>query len=572
MATNPINPTNSSKRTSASTSTAVCDIIMTSDIHGAIRPIDYHTNAPREEGLAMLASLIARERERAPELLLIDNGDLLQGSPLASYAAAFTGQREVHPFISVLNELRYDAAVIGNHEFNYGLPLLRKAALDSRFPWLSANIVAAKEQPLPGEQALCDDSLPSDLSMPARGLSPAFGPPYLIKTLSSGVKVALLGVTTHYIPNWELPGHIEGLTFLDALETVRSWVAYIRKHEQPDVLAVSYHGGFERDPQSGEPTERLSGENQGYAICMEIEGIDVLLTGHQHRRLTGEINGVTIVQPGVSGASCGRISIQLEKREGERWRIVKKEARLLDASSEGNSPDNTVLELTEEAEAAAQAWLDQPIGVLEDDLSVDDPLSLRLREHPFMAFVHQVQMEATGAELSNAAFLSEQGGGFSGSITVRDISSNFIYPNTLTVLRLSGRDIKEALEQSARYFTLNDAEDIEVHPDYLRPKPQHYNYDMWGGIHYELNIAKPPGSRVAKLERDGQPLDMNRSYSVVMNNYRASGGGDYTMYVGKPVLHEGADDMAALVERYIRKHQPLAVPKAGNWRVTASRD
>ncbi len=520
----------------------------------------------------MLASLIAREREKAPELLLIDNGDLLQGSPLASYAAAFTGQREVHPFISVLNELRYDAAVIGNHEFNYGLPLLRKAALDSRFPWLSANIVAAKEQPLPGEQALCDDSLPSNLPMPARGLSPAFGPPYLIKTLSSGVKVALLGVTTHYIPNWELPGHIEGLTFLDALETVRSWVAYIRKHEQPDVLAVSYHGGFERDPQSGEPTERLSGENQGYAMCMEIEGIDVLLTGHQHRRLTGEINGVTIVQPGVSGASCGHISIQLEKREGERWRILKKEARLLEASSEGNSPNNTVLELTEKAEAAAQAWLDQPIGVLEGDLSVDDPLSLRLREHPFMAFVHQVQMEATGAELSNAAFLSEQGGGFSGSITVRDISSNFIYPNTLTVLRLSGRDIKEALEQSARYFTLNNAGDIEVHPDYLRPKPQHYNYDMWAGIHYELNIAKPPGSRVAKLERDGQPLDMNRSYSVVMNNYRASGGGDYTMYIGKPVLHEGADDMAALVERYIRKHQPLAVPKAGNWRVTASRD
>jgi 2',3'-cyclic-nucleotide 2'-phosphodiesterase/3'-nucleotidase len=563
---------------------------MTSDIHGAIRPIDYHTNAPRREGLAMLASLIARERKKAPELLLIDNGDLLQGSPLASYAAAFTGQREVHPFISVLNELRYDAAVIGNHEFNYGLPLLRKAALDSRFPWLSANIVAAKEQPLAGEQTLAADPLPradhanmpkedsaeskrsSDPPIPAKGLSPAFGPPYLIKTLSSGVKVALLGVTTHYIPNWELPGHIEGLAFMDALETVRSWVAYIHKHEQPDVLAVSYHGGFERDPQSGEPTERLSGENQGYAMCMEIEGIDVLLTGHQHRRLTGEINGVTIVQSGVSGSSCGRISIQLEKREGERWRIVKKEARLLDASSEGNSPDNTVLELTEETEAEAQAWLDQPIGVLEGDLSVDDPLSLRLREHPFMAFVHQVQMEATGAELSNAAFLSEQGGGFSGSITVRDISSNFIYPNTLTVLRLSGRDIKEALEQSARYFTLNDAGEIEVHPDYLQPKPQHYNYDMWAGIHYELNIAKPPGSRVTKLERDGQPLDMNRSYSVVMNNYRASGGGDYKMYIGKPVLHEGADDMAALVERYIRKHQPLAVPKAGNWRVTASCD
>lgn len=533
--------------------------MITSDVHGAIRPIDYNTNNHRPEGLAMLASLITRERENSPELLLIDNGDLLQGSPLASYAAAFTGQKEIHPFISVLNELRYDAAVIGNHEFNYGLPKLRKAVQDSRFPWLSANIVAADEQPLVGEQAHISGS-------------PAFGPPYVIKTLSSGVKAALLGVTTHYIPNWEQPSHIQGLTFLDALETVRRWVSYIREHEKPDVLVVSYHGGFERDTENGEPTERLTGENQGYAMCMEIEGIDVLLTGHQHRRLAGEINGVTIVQPGVSGASCGRIVIELEKREGERWRIIKKEARLLEADSEGNGPNRAVMELTEATEAAAQAWLDQPIGVLEGDLSVDDPMSLRISEHPFMSFVHQVQLEATGAELSSAAFLSEQGGGFSGSITVRDISSNFIYPNTLTVLRLSGRDIKEALEQSARYFALDDKGEIGVNPEYLRPKPQHYNYDMWAGIAYELNIAKPPGSRVTKLERNGQPLDMDREYSVVMNNYRASGGGDYTMFVGKPVTYEGADDMAALVERYIRNHQPLAVLQAGNWRVTASRD
>ncbi|MHA7967642.1 bifunctional metallophosphatase/5'-nucleotidase [Paenibacillus sp. CAU 1782] len=548
----PINPSN--------TITAVCDIMMTSDIHGAIRPVDYNTNAPRREGLAMLASLVASEREKSPELLLIDNGDLLQGSPLASYAAAFTGQEDIHPFINVLNELRYDAAVIGNHEFNYGLPLLRKAVQDSRFPWLSANIVALEGQ------------TPVSENPPTAGLVPAFGPPYMIKTLSSGVKVALLGVTTHYIPNWEQPAHIHGLAFLDTLETVRRWVSHIHEHEQPDVLAVSYHGGFERDPESGEPTERLTGENQGYAICMEVEGIDVLLTGHQHRRLTGEINGVTIVQPGVSGAACGRIAIELEKREGERWRIMKKEARLLEADSEGNSPDRAVMELTETTEAAAQAWLDQPIGVLDGNLSVDDPFLLRLREHPFMSFVHQVQMEATGAELSSAAFLSEQGGGFSGSITVRDISSNFIYPNTLTVLRLSGRDIKEALEQSARYFAMNDTGEIGVNPDYLRPKPQHYNYDMWAGIHYELNIAKPPGSRVAKLERSGQPLEMDGEYSVVMNNYRASGGGDYAMYVGKPVLYEGADDMAALVERYIRNHQPLSVPKTGNWRVTAPRD
>ena len=201
--------------------TASFDILFTSDLHGAIRPIHYNTNAYRPAGLALLASLIRKERERSPELMLVDNGDLLQGSPLASYAASQVSTNEVHPFITVLNELGYDAAVMGNHEFNYGQSLLRGAVEASNFPWLSANIVK-DEQP--------------DV--------PAFGPPYLIKTLSSGVKIALLGATTHYIPNWEHPKNIEGLQFLDALETIRTWVSYIHEHEQPDVLVVSYHGGI----------------------------------------------------------------------------------------------------------------------------------------------------------------------------------------------------------------------------------------------------------------------------------------------------------------------------------------
>ncbi|WP_017690384.1 bifunctional UDP-sugar hydrolase/5'-nucleotidase [Paenibacillus sp. PAMC 26794] len=528
--------------------TASFDILYTSDLHGAIRPIHYNTNAYRPAGLALLASLIRKERERSPELMLVDNGDLLQGSPLASYAASQVSKNEVHPFITVLNELGYDAAVMGNHEFNYGQNLLRGAVEASNFPWLSANIVK--------------DGQPD---------VPAFGPPYLIKTLSTGVKVALLGATTHYIPNWEHPKNIEGLQFLDALETIRTWVSYIREHEQPDVMVVSYHGGFESDLETGEPAERLTGENQGYAICRDIEGIDVLLTGHQHRQLTANIHGVTVIQPGFSGNGAGHVSVQLEQTSGGKWQITDKQARLLLLDEHHEvEPDATVMKLTEELETEGQAWLDQPIGEVAGDLSITNATALRLQAHPFIAFVHQVQMEATGAQLSNTAMLSEEARGFGSHITVRDVLSNFIYPNTLTVLELSGQDIREALEQTARYFEVDASGEVAVNPAYMEPKPQHYNYDMWAGMEYELDVSQPVGSRVVKLEREGKPMDIDGMYSVVMNSYRAAGGGDYAMYPGKKVLHEGATDMAALVEDYIRRHQPLTVEQADNWKVIGS--
>ncbi|WP_339849377.1 bifunctional UDP-sugar hydrolase/5'-nucleotidase [Paenibacillus sp. FSL W7-1088] len=572
--------------------TANVDIMVTSDLHGAIRPIHYNTNAYRPAGLALLASLIRRERERSPELLLVDNGDLLQGSPLASYAASFVSNHEVHPFINVLNELGYDAAVMGNHEFNYGQDLLRKAVEDSHFPWLSANIVMNRHKEdyeslieqhsaddHPSYRTYQDDTVvihsyegnpekETRVIAPIGAGIPAFGPPYLIKTLSSGVKIALLGATTHYIPNWEHPKNIEGLQFLDAMETIRAWVGYIREHEQPDVLVVSYHGGFESDLETGEPAERLTGENQAYAICRDIDGIDVLLTGHQHRQLTANIHGVSVVQPGFSGNGAGHVSVQLERLSNGRWQIAGKQARLLLLDENNDAePDAAVMKLTDELEAKAQAWLDQPIGEVAGDLSITDPAALRLAAHPFIAFVHQVQMEATGAQISNTALLSEEARGFGSLITVRDVLSNFIYPNTLTVLELRGQDIRDALEQTARYFEVEASGEVVVNPAYMQPKPQHYNYDMWAGVEYELDISKPVGSRVVKLEREGIPVAMDATYSVVMNSYRAAGGGDYAMYPGKKVLHEGATDMAALVEDYIRRHQPLTVEQANNWKV-----
>ncbi|GGG61610.1 bifunctional metallophosphatase/5'-nucleotidase [Paenibacillus radicis (ex Gao et al. 2016)] len=520
-------------------------ILATSDVHGQIVPTDYRTGEHRPAALASLASIIREQREAAPELLLIDNGDALQGTPLAHYVSRMReGEAQTHPIIAAMNELHYDAALLGNHEFNFGRELLDKAIGQSAFPWLSAGIVDQTT----GE--------------------PAFGKPYLIKRLNGGsIKVALLGVTTHYIPNWENPEHISGLVFHDALESLLTWAARIREEEQPDLIIAAYHGGFERDLASGEPTERLTGENQAYAMCQAAKeaGIDVLITGHQHRLIASQAAGVTVVQPGTGGQALGKVEVVFALEQG-KWTVKEKQSELL-LPDERTVPDARILEVMEEAEAGTQIWIDQPLGYVTGDMSVGDPLTCRLADHPFLSFVHRVQLEASGAELSVAALLSEQPSGFGAKVTMRDVLANFMFPNTLTVLRLSGRDIREALERTADYFRLGDDGSPIVNPAYREPKPQHYNYDMWAGIVYELDITRPVGERVVKLERNGSPVVEGDSFDVVMNNYRASGGGDYEMFQGKPIVKEIMAESAELVADYFRRYETVTAECDNGWRV-----
>ncbi|WP_379128499.1 metallophosphoesterase [Paenibacillus sp. sgz500958] len=307
-------------------------ILVTSDIHGHVYPTDYSAKEESQLGLAKLATLIRSERERTPDLLLVDNGDVIQGTPLCSF---FVEQHwgETHPLITVMNELAYDVAVPGNHDFNYGLEMLRQAMEDSRFPWLSAGIVETESG------------------------RPAFGNPYMVRTTGAGIKIAILGVTTHYIPYWENPQHITGLEFQDALETVKTWVPRIRSVENPDLMIVSYHGGFERDLQTGEPAEGLTEDNQGYAMCLEVPGIDVLITGHQHRLITQEVGGVTVIQPGSAGEALGKISVTFQRNKDGAWIIREKTATLL-LPDETVSADTKVLELIWPLESETQAWLD----------------------------------------------------------------------------------------------------------------------------------------------------------------------------------------------------------------------
>ncbi|WP_371068928.1 bifunctional UDP-sugar hydrolase/5'-nucleotidase [Sediminibacillus sp. JSM 1682029] len=513
-------------------------VLVTSDIHGYIYPTTYRDHTDRGLGLAKISTLVNQKRTGS-NVLLLDNGDLIQGSPLTYYHAKYK-QEEPNPIIKVANHMGYQSSVFGNHEFNYGLEYLKKVVEQADFPWLSATVVDG-----------------------ATG-KPAFGDPYIIKEIA-GVKIAVLGITTQFIPNWEEARNIEGLEFPDALETAKKWVAFIRETERPDVMIVSYHGGFERDLKTGEPTERLTGENEGYQMVEELEGVDVLITGHQHRTIAETVNNIAVVQPSNNGQVLGEVRLSLEKG-GEGWQLKQALPAVIEIDEQIQA-DEEVLDLIAEFEEATQEWLDSPIGKIQGDMTIDDPMQTRLQDNPLIEFINKVQMDAAGVDIANTALFNNDSPGFGENVTMRDIVSNYVYPNTLNVIRISGQDIKDALEQSAKYFQVVDGE-ITVNPAFIEPKPQHYNYDMWEGIDYQLQISNPVGDRVVKLDYHGKPIDLDKQYDVVMNNYRAGGAGDFDMYQGKPLVKDIPVDMTELIADYILKRKTIEATCDHNWKVT----
>jgi 2',3'-cyclic-nucleotide 2'-phosphodiesterase/3'-nucleotidase len=194
-------------------------------------------------------------------------------------------------------------------------------------------------------------------------------------------------------------------------------------------------------------------------------------------------------------------------------------------------------------------------------------MQIRLKDNALIEFLNKVQMEYAQVDISNTALFYDESPGLKPEVTMRDIVANYIYPNTLRVLRIKGKDIKAALEQSASYFARYDGGPIRVNPEFTTPKPQHYNYDMWEGIEYKINISRPVGERVVLLKYRGKPLDMEKEYEVVMNNYRAGGGGNYLMFQGKEVVRDVPTDVSELIADFILARGTIKASVDNNWEV-----
>ena len=495
---------------------------ITSDVHATVLEHSYADGQIKPYGLSRYLTALRNEQQKHP-VITIDNGDILQGSPLLTY---FHQQhRSPHLLAQVLNHLQIDYFNLGNHDFNYGLPILKQFLGDLDAQVLTSNVLL-DGQPV-GKTRL-----------------------HITK---DGTRIALIGVVTDYIPHWEKPAHLEGVTFMDPIHVVETEV----KHWRPlvDVVLVAYHGGFERDLVTGAPTEALTGENDGYALA-QIPGIDLLITGHQHRSIATRIGSTVVTQSAFNALEFAKITLDGKKIS---------DAQLIPMGD--YAPDPSLAPLVEPWEQHTQRWLDQPVGRLHGhDYRIRDKFDARVHKHPLISFINDIQRELTGAQLSGTSLFNEPVG-FNPLVTTRDIVSTYIYPNTLVVKRISGATLKAYLEQCAEYFTVVDGE-LAVHPAFDDPKPQHFNYDMVDGIEYTLTISNPVGERLTHLSYEGEAVNDDQLFTLVINNYRAAGGGNFSMIANSETVTEINTDFVELLIHYFQAHPELTPAHRSNITIT----
>ena len=506
----------------------------TSDMHGYVYPTNFADDHDLAIGAAKVATKLKQLKAEADgPVVMIENGDFIQGSPLSYYIAK--SQHPVAELTKVINHMAYDVHVLGNHEFNYGLTYLQEAIASYQSPVLAANILNEEGQPY-------------------------FGKAYTILE-KDGIKIAVLGLVTQYIPHWEQPATIKGMRFESIIQTAKKYVPELRK--QADLVIVSYHGGFEKDLVTGEATELLTGENEGYELLQEVPGIDAFFTGHQHREIAAIVNGVPVVQPGYRGSQIGRIQLTIEKKEGQT--VITDQQATLHSVAEV-SADEAILSMIEPIETELESWLDQPLGKVNGDMRITDPMQARIVEHPYVEFINRVQMAASGAEISGTALFNNEGKGFGTTITMRDVITNYIYPNTLAVVKVTGAELRLALEQTANYLAV-EAGKIVFNPDFIEPKPQYYNYDMYEGIDYMIDMNQPVGKRITRLLFHNEPITPEQELEVVVNQYRAVGGGNYAMFTADKIVREIQVDMTELIADYLKQHPVLEAETNQNFKI-----
>jgi 2',3'-cyclic-nucleotide 2'-phosphodiesterase/3'-nucleotidase len=511
-------------------------ILQTSDVHGYVTPNHYSTMEEQSLGMAKISSLVSNLRTK--NTILIDSGDIIQGSPLMHYQSKHHKDKK-NPMASIMNHMGYDFATIGNHEFNYGIDYLKGYTNNLDATILSANIIEKDSHKSP------------------------FGLPYFIKEIE-GIKIGIIGITTHYIPNWENPSNILNLDFLDAYSVCKHYVEILKP--QVDFIIVNYHGGFEADLETGELLVNDTGENQGYRMLSKIEGINVLLTGHQHQVIAGIQNNIAYTQPGNNGKYLGMVDVVFEKNNHQITHQMHSQL----VSVKGINPDPEIMNIIHTTESKTQQFLDIEIGHLETPLLISDQLDARFNKHKIVSFINQVQMEITGAPISSCS-LGNDVSGFNQSITIRDIIGTYIYPNTLVVKSLSGAILKKAIEKSASFFELENNK-IIISKKYTTPKLELYAYDMYDGIDYTIDIRKPVGERVIQMTYQGKPIKPQETYQVVMNNYRASGGGGYEFIQESPLLKDPQIEVIDALITYIENHKMLTINHKNNITILPKKD
>lgn len=529
-------------------------IVETSDVHGNFYPYDFVRRQPSAGSLARVYTWVQQERRRfGDNLILLDNGDILQGQPSAYYYN-YIDTVSPHLTAEMLNFMAYDAGNMGNHDIETGRAVFDRWTGDCRFPVLGANIL--------------------DTATGKTHLKP-----YVVLE-REGVKIAVLGMITPAIPMWLSENLWPGLRFEDMETAARKWIPFIREQEKPDVIIGLFHAGKNAVWMGGKYRDNASVE-----VASRVPGFDVVLAGHDHARTCFKVaneagDSVLVVNPANNAVTVGDVEITLTLRGGK---VTDKlvEGRLTDVGALEPSPE--FMQHFAGQYDAIQAFVSKKIG------RFTQPISTRpayFGPSAFVDLIHRLQLEIGKAEISLAAPLSFDARIEAGDIYVSDMFNLYKYENMLYTMSLSGKEIRGALEMSYALWTnqmhspgdpLLLLRESSVSGAEERTFFQHpsYNFDSAAGIIYTVDVTRPAGQKVTILSMaDGTPFDENRMYKVAVNSYRGNGGGELlTKGAGisqeelkSRILFSTDKDLRYYLMQYIEQRQIVTPRSLDQWK------
>lgn len=496
----------------------VVKIITTSDMHGSIFPYDFIRNSAAATSQMHVASYVAQQRELDQHVILLDNGDVLQGQPLVYYYN-FVKTDAPHIVPAVMNDMRYDASSVGNHDIEAGPDVYLRVAREADYPYLAANAVFIDS----GE--------------------PVTDPFVIIER--DGLRIAVMGMTTPYIPKWLPQNLYEGVRFEDMVETAAKWMPAI-KAQNPDLVIGLFHAGVD-ESYSGNADER-GNENASKLVAQRVAGFDVIFSGHDHQ----DTDMVVQDPDGKEVVIVGAMNAGRSVAEAVAVFALESGVYVLD-SLEGTTvmmdsftPYAPLVEKYRPVVEEVTAWVSRQVGTISETISSRDSM---FGDSKFVDLIHQIQLEKTGAEISISAPLSLDATIKQGPVYVRDMFSLYPYENLLFTMRMTGREIKAFLEYSSQHWfnqmksldddLINFRRDADgnlvfnTRYNTYDTATRYYNYDSFAGINYVVDITKPAGQRVSiKTMSTGGAFQLDRTYTVAINSYRAQGGGGHLAAAG----------------------------------------
>lgn len=512
-------------------------VAATTDVHGWVRSWDYA--ADREDttrGLARAATIVDSVRAAAPgSVILIDAGDLLQGNPLA-YVAARVAPDTPNPMVAAMNAMRYDALAIGNHEFNYGVPYLRRVIGQARFPFLAANAYTAE-----GARAF----------------------PAWVIVERHGVRIGIIGATTPGAMIWDRENLRGQVVLRDVVPEVRGAVAEARAGGAA-VIIVSLHSGLTGASTYDTTATGVGSENVSARVAREVAGIDLLVYGHSHAQMPDTVIGTTLLmQPRNWVGSVGLASLIVDRSSGSAI-VTAKRSRLIPVT--GRVEQASVLAATEGAHVRTRTYVTTPVGSTPVAWRGD---SARVSDTPLLDFILEVERRVTGADLASTAAFSLDAALDAGPISIAELARLYPYDNTLRAVRINGLQLRQYLEHSANYYRTIPTSGEPAAGAVVDPAIPGYNFDVVAGADYTIDISRPPGQRVTRLSVRGRPVTDTDSFTLALNNYRQTGGGSYSMLAGAPVVYDRQEEIRQLLIDEVQRRGPIRPEDyfVANWRL-----